>query len=71
MTRKVRRGPKFTLCYAAPLPELEVQMRNTWLGNTALLLALSVVPDAALAASDADKAFSVQLEEINKKAVGL
>ena len=46
-------------------------MRNTWLGNTALLLALSVAPYAALAASDADKAFSAQLEEINKKAVGL
>ena len=46
-------------------------MRNTWLGNTASLLALSVAPDAALAASDADKAFSAQLEEINKKAVGL
>ena len=46
-------------------------MRQTWLGNTALLLALSAAPYAALAASDADKAFSAQLEEINKKAVGL
>ena len=46
-------------------------MRNTWLGNTALLLALSAAPYAALAVSDADKAFSAQLEEINKKAVGL